>query len=164
MTYCREEWEGHWECMSIRICVSHCENSPPASILLFTYCFHRIFHSVLKPLAPFHALSPRFRCFIRLLISCDSPPPPSLQPWLRLHLWLTTNSLTCRLQHSCPNHPPTPASEKQTHPAGDYLHICWSCILYITRCLNLFWNKLLVWGLMGLTPQLKVVKCLAVDG
>lgn len=139
-TSCIEMSGGYRECMSICICLLLWKQPSglhrPVYFLLSSHL-----SLILKPLAAFHARS--LPSFIPLLISCFSPArPPFLQPWLRLHLWLTTNFLTCRLQHSCPEPPPTPASHKTNTPcralpsyAELASHVLWK------SCLNLFSNQ-----------------------
>ncbi len=130
-TYCRE-WGGHRESMSICVCLILWKQPsglhPPVYLFLSSHL-----SLILKPLALFHALSIISAALFAFNFLWLSPPPPALQPWLRLHLWLTTNSLTCRLQHSCPNPPPTSASEKQTHPAGDYILMLILQIIYYRK-------------------------------
>lgn len=111
---------------------------PPSSCLLLafitSFTHPKAFGCISRSLSPFV-----YSAFNFLLLSAH---PPSLQPWLRLHLWLTTNSLTCRLQHSCPEPPPTPASHKTNTPfrtlpsyAELASHVLWK------MWLNLFSNQ-----------------------
>lgn len=141
-TYCREEWGGHRESMSICLC-SYCENSPPASIPPVYFFLSSHLSVILKPFGSISRSLPSFSLlysafnFLRL-----SPPPPSLSPAMTQTAPLADHQLlnmqTAALlpkpsTHFCIRETNTPSRRLRSY-ADPANHILWKIHL------NLFLN------------------------